>query len=339
MSKIYMLLYAVIFFVGTSVSQVTVSGAAGTANGTYTSFSNAGGAFAALNATGAYTAGDAISIAITADVLNEAGTNALIGIPGTAWASLTIAPTGGARVISGTPTAGSAMITFTGADNVTINGGGNLTFSNTLVSGTSGTITFRLVADATNNTFNGVNFLNSATGTAGSNTGSLSISTGSVTGNDNNSFQGCKFGPAGTNLPTQLVISNGSTTNATIANSNVTFNNCEFFDFFNPAIASSAIYASTGNTQWNITNNKVYQTATRTMTTAVAVIGFFFTNATFGDQLTITGNTIGYNNAAGTGTMTYASGAVAGSFNGIQFGLLPTATTTSNINNNTVNNF
>jgi len=84
----------------------------------YTSLTKTGGLFAALNATSQ--SGQNIVISITSDVTTEDGTNALTGAAGM-WTSLTISPSG-VRTISGAMTAGSPLINFNGADNVTING-------------------------------------------------------------------------------------------------------------------------------------------------------------------------------------------------------------------------
>ena len=319
--KATMLLFFVMFSVLGVQGQVTVAGCTGAGNGSYASLSLAFSTIVAAQPAAT------ITVTITANTTEPVGGATLVA--GT-WTSLTIAPSGGPWTVSGPTTAGTPMITFNGSDNVTINGGGNLIFSNTTASATTGTSTLKLFADATNNTFNNVTFLGSGFASTGSNTANVWISTGTTTGNDNNSFQSCKFGPAGVNFPSQLVVANGSTTTSAIANSNVTFNNCEFYDFF-LAGGCAAINAGTGNTDWNITNNKVYQTASRAMTSTMS--GFIFSNSTFGNNLQITGNTIGYANNALTGTLTLTG---TGSFTGINFTLLSSAATTSNVNSNII---
>ena len=91
--------------------QISVSGGTGLA-ATYTSFTNAGGLFAALN-TNVQT-GNNIVVTISADITNEAGTTSLNA---GAWATINITPVG-ARIVSGT-VAGNPMINLNGADNVT----------------------------------------------------------------------------------------------------------------------------------------------------------------------------------------------------------------------------
>ena len=319
-------------FVITGVNaQVTVSGASA-GNGSYTTL---GAAFTAIaGSTGA------IDIEITGNTTEAAGGITLAAGP---WTSVTIFPTGGPWTISGAVTAGTPLVTFNGSDNVTINGSNNLIFSNTTASNTTGTSTLKLVADATNNTFNNVTFLGSGFGTGGSNTAVIWISTGSSTGNDGNSFQGCKFGPAGSNLPTQLMVANGSTTSVAIENSGITVNNCDFYDYFQAAVSTqAAIYVATGNTNWTISNNRIYQTAPRTITSASTIYGIYCVNnnaTATGTSFSITGNIIGYSSNAQTGTMTYEAGSTAGSFTGILFNASNSAVTTNNINNNTISNF
>ncbi|HWR33357.1 MAG TPA: hypothetical protein VN451_07525, partial [Chitinophagaceae bacterium] len=329
MRKIYLMLLAVCLAAVVN-AQVTVAGASA-GNGSYTTL---GAAFTAIA-----TATGTITIDISGNTTEATGGMTLAA--GT-WTSITIAPTGGPWTISGAATAGTPLITFNGSDNVTINGGDNLILTNTTASATSGTSTLKLQADATNNTFNNTTFLGSAIPTSGgTNAANIWISTGTSTGNDNNAFQSCKFGPAGTNLPSQLFVANGSTTSTAIENSNVTVNNCEFYNYFIASGTQSAMYVALGNTNWNITNNKIYQTATRTITTSSTVYGIYCVNAgatALGENFTITGNIIGYNNNSGTGTMTYEAGTTIGGFIGILFNHSATSTGTSNINTNIVSN-
>ena len=322
------LLFFVLFSFISVQGQVTVAGAV-TGNGTYPTLS---AAFAAIPVA---QVGANITVTITGNT-SEPATGATL-VAGT-WTSLTIAPDGGSWTVSGAATAGTPLINFLGSDNVTVNGGGNLTFANTTVASTTGTSTLKLVGDATYNTFNNLTILGSANGATGSNTANVWISTGATSGsgNDFNSFQSCKFGPAGTNLPGQLIVANGSTTNTTIQNSNITINNCEFSDYFQAATASAAIYMSTGNTAWTVSNNKIFQTAARTITTSQTDYGIYMVNAgatALGESFVITGNTIGYASNSGTGTMTYAAAATSGGFVGINFSASAASTSTNSITN------
>jgi hypothetical protein len=299
------------------------------------------GAFDAINAG---THRGTIAITITANTTESAIASLNASGAGSAsYSSVSIQPSGGAaRTISGS--LATELVLLNGADNVTIDGlntGGNsLTISNTSTASTTGTSTLKLQVDATNNTFNNVTFLTAATIAAGTNGGAVFISTGTTTGNDNNSFQSCKFSSSTSNSGV-LFYANGSTTSTAVENSNVTVNNCEFYDYFLASGTQAAMYISTGNTAFSITNNKIYQTATRTITTSSTVYGIYCVNAgstALGENFTITGNTIGYNNNAATGTMTYAAGTTAGAFIGILFNHSNTSTGTSNINSNIVSN-
>ncbi len=304
---------------------------------TYTSLTNAGGFFAAINA-GVLTGN--VTIIITSD-LTETGLNAL-----NQWAeaggsgyTLTIKPSGGvARTISGTAD-GIPMINFNGADRVTFDGlntGGNsLTISNLSVAVTANTSTIQFINDATNNTITNCTILGSSLTPLATVGGNIVIATGATSGNDNITISNSKIGPAGVNLPSKGVFSSGSTISAAIANSNVTVTNCEIYDFFLTA-GCAGVYATTGNTDWNITNNKVYQTATRTFTATGTMTGIYFVNATYGDNLQITGNTIGYASNAGTGVFTLTGSTIAGAFQGIYVQPMSTAAVACNINNNII---
>ncbi len=311
------------------------AGGTGSAGVGYTSFTNAAGAFLALNGGTAHTG--AVNVYVTADVTTEAGTNTLNS--SAAWTAMTINPIG-ARTISGGIVAGSPMFNFVGADNVTIDGlntGGNsLILSNTTVSATSGTSTIRFGSDAVSNTITNCSVLGSSTMTVGTNGGNIFFSTGTTTGNDNNTISNCNIGPAGSNLPSKGIYGNGSTASTAIGNSGILINNCNIFDIFNGGVISSAIYTADGCNTWTITNNKFYQTAARTFTGAFlhCPINILSTTALSGAQgFTITGNIIGY--ATSTSTGTYALSGNAGRFIGIRFNGI-TGGTVSNINSNTI---
>lgn len=340
MRKLYLMLIALLCFAAGSFSQVTIAGSTGTANGIYPSFTNAGGAFAALNTAGSHNPGDVITIAITADVLTEAGTNSLNA--GT-WASITVTPTG-ARTISGTTLAAAplAIIDFNGADNVTFNGlnsaGNSLTIANLSTLATSGTCTIRFIGGATNNTITNCAIQGSGTMSVATNGATIFFSTDALTagGNDNNTISNNDIGPAGANLPTKAILGNGSTTTTAIGNSGNVITNNDIHDYFGAAVTSAGIATNGGCNTWTITNNRFYQTGTRTWTTGALhnAINIGNSSATSGAQgFTITGNIVGYasNTQTGTYTLTGSSGTFRGIvFNGITLGGV------SNINSNTV---
>lgn len=269
-------------------------------------------------------------------VLNASGSGSA------SYTGITISPAGGtARTISG-DIAGLPLVDFNGADNVTVDGlntGGNsLTISNISVSATSGTSTIRFIGGATANTITNSNIQGSGTMSVATNGAVIFFSTDAVTtnGNDNNTISNNNIGPAGANLPTKGILGNGSTATTAIGNSGIIINNNNIFDFFGAAVTSSGVATNGGCNNWTITNNKFYQTGTRTWTTGAAHIPINITpsTSTSGAQgFTITGNIIGY--ASNTQTGTYTLTGSTGIFRGIVYNGI-TGGTVSNINNNTI---
>lgn len=316
-------------------AQVDLTATGGTLNASYITLK---AAFDAIN-TGTHTG--VITIGISGNTTETA--TAVLNASGSGsanYTSITISPTGGAaRTISGAIAAGSPLIDLNGADNVTVNGlntGGNsLTLSNTTVSSTSGTSTIRFIADATNNTITNCMIQGSFSNFSG-NGANILFSTGTTTGNDNNTISNCNIGPAGANLPTKCIYGNGSQTTTAIGNSSINITNNDFHDFFGAAVSSSGITTNGGCNTWTITNNRFYQTATRTWTsgTTNSAIDIRPATAIHGAQgFTITGNIIGYATNSQTGTYTLTGS--AGKFTGIQFtGIAGGAA--SIINNNTI---
>lgn len=309
-----------------------------------TAYGSLGAAFAAINA-GTHTSSIAVEVCGNTD---EGTTTAMLSASGTGSASYTdisIKPAGGsARTISGATTAGSPMIDLNGADNVTIDGlnaGGNsLTIANTTVSATSGTATIRFIGGATNNTITNSNIQGSGTMSVATNGATIFFSTDANTtnGNDNNTISNNNIGPAGANLPTKAILCNGSTGTTAIGNSGNIVNNNNIFDFFGAAVTSSGIASNGGCNTWMITNNRLYQTGTRTWTTGSLHTGIDIrpTTATSGAQgFTITGNTIGYASNNQTGIYTLTGAGAGAKFVGILFNGISSGATT-NINNNTV---
>jgi len=97
-----------------SLGQVTVSGSTG-ANGTYTSLTQAGGAFATINGAGSQ-AGNNIFITVTADIATEDGANQLNN---GGWTTLTINPSG-SRTLSGS--VNSFLISLNGTNMLLLTG-------------------------------------------------------------------------------------------------------------------------------------------------------------------------------------------------------------------------
>ncbi len=281
----------------------------------YTSLTNAGGAFATIN--GSVVSGNII-LQITGDLTSESGTNAL-----NAFASpftLTINPTAAVNVVS---TASAAnLINFNGADRVTIDGlnssGNSLTFDNPFTGGT----TFALTNDATNNTIQNCTIKGGNTSVT---SGVVVFGTGTTTGNDGNTFANNAITASGTNFPANIIYSAG--TSAAIDNSGNTLNNNTISDYFSATLITAGVNLSaTGNSAWTITNNKLFQTATRIYTSGNTHNGIFVGT---GAGYTITGNTIGFANASGTGTTNMVGNSVA------LTGTFPSSYTTTGTSNGT----
>ncbi|MBL0357927.1 MAG: hypothetical protein IPP72_14080 [Chitinophagaceae bacterium] len=85
-------------------------------------------------------------------------------------------------------------------------------------------------------------------------------------------------------------------------------------------MASAGIYSGNGATANTITNNKFYQTGTRTFATGTFLhCAIQVNNTASAAGFTITGNTIGYASSTQTGTYTLAGATFAGKFNAIVF--------------------
>ena len=326
--------------VSSASAQVNVTATGGTLAASYTTVK---GAFDAINA-GTHLG--TIGIALVGDttetapaVLNASGAGAA------SYTSIGISPSGGAaRTISGAIAAGSPLIDLNGADNVTIDGlntGGNsLTIANTTVSATAGTSTIRFIGGATNNAVTNSNIQGASTSSVATNGGTILFSTDAVTanGNDNNTISNNNIGPAGANLPSKAILGLGSTTTTAIGNSGIVINNNNIFDYFAAAVTSAGIATNGGCNAWSITNNRFYQTATRTWTTGALhnAMNIGNTTATSGAQgFTITGNIVGFASNTQTGTYTLTGAGTGAKFVGILFNGIVAGTTT-NVNNNTV---
>ena len=316
--------------------------------GTNLSYATLKEAFDAINA-GAHTG--TITIDVCADTTEPtvvAAPSVLLnasGVGSASYTSITMSPAGGAaRTISGAATAGFPLIDLVGADNLTIDGlnaGGNsLTIENTTVSATSATSTIRFIGGATNNTITNSNLKGAKTASVATNGAVVTFSTDALTanGNDNNTISNNNIGPSGVNLPTTGIQCNGSTTTTAIGNSGIVINNNNIFDYFGAAVTSAGVAVNGGCNALSITNNRFYQTATRTWTTGAVHTGILLnsTTATSGVQgMTVTGNTIGYASNTQTGTYTLTGAGTGAKFVGITHNGISTGAV-STISNNTV---
>ena len=259
-------------------------------------------AFDAINAgthTGAVTIDVCGNTTETASaILNASGSGSA------SYTSIAISPVGGARTISGSML--GAMIDLNGADNVTINGvnsgGTSLELDN---QNTGNSYTLRFIADASNNTIQNstIRGANSASAT----NGVILFSTGTTTGNDNNTISNNNITSSVGGNPQIAIYSGG--TSAAIDNSGNTITGNNISDYFNASGATSGIsLGATGNSAWTITNNKLFQTATRVYTSGTTHNGI---NIAVGSGYTISGNIIGFANSSGTGTTNMVGNSVA----------------------------
>jgi hypothetical protein len=325
--SVILMIFSLIVIV--SRAQVDVTATTGTLSGSYTTL---GGAFAKIN-DGTHKGTITITISDNTSESSNANLNAS-GSGSASYSSVTIQPGGGAaRTISGS--INGNLISLTGADNVTIDGlnsGGNsLTIQNQNTGSSAATITF--LSDASNNTLTNLTILGSTTKTSG---GVIFFSTATTTGNDNNTVSACNIGPYSTNLPYYCVYSSGSTTSGR-ENSENTITACNIYDYYCTVagyFTSAGIYLYQGNTTWTLSNNNLYQTATRSpgSATVYAAIGI---DNTAGNNFSITGNYIGGSASDHSGTTTY-SGSATGGF--VPIYVNAGSTTASSVQNNTISN-
>ncbi len=262
------------------------------------------------------------------------------GVLTASYTSVLIQPVGGSWTISGTLSAGP-LIDFNGADNITVDGlntGGNaLTIVNWSTASASGTSTIRFQADATNNVLTNLTILGSGAMAVGTNGGNIWFGAAAIsTGNDNNIISDNNIGPAGANLPTKGVYFNGSTSTTALNNSGNVVTGNNIYDYFGAAVSSAGLYVSTGNTDNTFSNNKFYQTATRTQTTGAQHSGIWIAN-TSGNNFQITGNTIGFADSSGSGTYTFVG--VSSSSVLIPIYLSVGTTTATSVQGNTIAGF
>ena len=291
---------------------------------TYTSLTNPGGLFEAMN-NGSF--GPTLTVNITSDLTAETGAvslNQLTGNP-----SVTIRPSGGARTISGS-SGTNALIDLNGADNITIDGtigpiqnvvaaGGSLTIRNT---NNAASAVIRLINDASNNVIENCNI------EGGTLSGNVLISTGTTTGNDNNIITNntVRDRTDAAGVPFNDIINAG--TSAAIANSNTIITNNQCLNF-----TQSGLLLFAGNEDSTVSGNDISQTASRTtgmfslgvqaafgtnviFQNTIHDISTNGTNATRGIFLADARNTTVYNNSI----YNFPSFAAAtGEINGIEF--------------------
>ena len=286
--------------------------------GTYTSLTNAGGVFEALNSR---TLTGNVVFQINTDLTAESGTNVLRKLSSDAGAyTVTIQSDGTSRLITGT--GATEFLTFEGVSGVTIDGGAG----KTLTFRTNSAIqTLRFRQGASNITVQDVRIESRNVNT--SNTAAIDIR-----GADNITINNCivtkeigqSYGRAVYVQPFDISLRN---------NDNLTISNCDISDFRLEGIRIEGVANAP-----NITANKFFQTATQTFTVTTAHI-VINANSFNIQGLSIMNNTIGYaaNNAMGVYTIGGNPNSIAVAFTGIR--ALVGVTTASSVQNNTITNF
>jgi hypothetical protein len=293
-----------------SAGPVTVTASAGTPGPT--DYATVKAAFDAINAgthqgsINIYILGNTVEAA--AAVLNASGSGSA------SYTSIIMVPSG-ARTVSGN--LATPLIDLNGADVVTIDGlnsGGNsLTISNANTGTTAGTSTIRFINGAQNNTVKNCNIEGASTVAVGTAGGAVLFSTSPasgtlVVGNNGNTIASNNIGPAGANLPVKAISAVGTTTNNNTVNRDNIIDGNNIFDFFGTGgVSVTGIDIRTGNHNWIIQNNRIYQTGTRTFTTtALRYAGITLVGSTgvSGNAHIIRNNVIGFGAANGTGTTT-----------------------------------
>lgn len=252
--------------------------------------------------------------------------------------TLTVRPQTGATGLSiSSANTTAATMDLNGAQFVTFDGrpGGTgtakeLTIANTSTSG----VALRFINEASNNrikfvTLTGVN--TSAT----SGTVLFSTTTG-ANGNDNNTLDTCDIRDGAT-TPTNGILSSGTTTTTAQANSGNTVSNSNIFNFYaSTAVRTSGVRLEAGSSDWTITGNSFYQTASRAPV-AEFVIPVYL-NTTAGGNFLVSGNFIGGTEPQAGGTpWTVSATTAAYQFLGIWMSVSTSSPTS--IQGNTVRNF
>jgi len=325
---LFVLVIAAGILVQNANAQITVSGSTG-ADGTYTSLTNASGAFQAIN--GTTQTGNTIVITITGNSTSEAGTNSLSA--GT-WTSLTIYPTGTGYTISGS--VAGPLIDLNGADYVTIDGRVNATGStkDLIITNTntgSSASTIRFIESAENNT---VKYCTVKGAETNAGAGIIFFSTATAgNGNDNNTINNCNLTNDGGNRPYNAVYSYGS---SSYENNNITISNNDIYDFFNAGVTSYGIQVTTYSTDWTISGNSFYETSSFSPSGPYTYYAIYIPIIS-GNNFIITGNYIGGSDAQCGGSAFTINASGDHKFYGIY--LAVGTSTPSSVQNNTIKNF
>jgi hypothetical protein len=176
--------------------------------------------------------------------------------------------------------------------------------------------------------------LQSVNSSATSGTVVFSTTTG-TNGNDNNTLDTCDIRD-GLTTPANGVYSSGSTGTSDQSNSGNTVSGCNIYNFYSSTgLRTSGVRLDAGTSDWTITGNSFYQTASRA-SVAEFCIPVYLNNAAGGNFL-VSGNFIGGTEPRAGGTpWTVDDTAAAYQFLGIWMSVSPSSPTS--IQGNTVRN-
>lgn len=250
--------------------------------------------------------------------------------------NLTIRPAIGASslaITSANTTA--ATVYLNGAQNVILDGrpGGmgtakQLTIANTANAG----VALCFINEASNNTIRHLTLAGVNT-SANSGTVLFSTTTG-ADGNDNNTIDQCDIRD-GASTPVNGICSTG--TASPKDNSGNTVSNCNVFNFHSltASVESAGVRLNAGNTNWTITDNSFYQTATRAaVATTVRPI---YINNSLGNNFVVSNNFIG-GSTPGAGGAAWTTNTTAAAFLFAGIHLNVGTTMASSLQNNTIAN-
>lgn len=323
-----MLIITLTTILSTAAMSAPLSGTYNVGSGqTYTTLTGASGFFNAVNVNGL--SGNVI-VNITSGI-TETGTVALNQWSGTY--TIKIQPSAATlRTISGNIAA--AMINIAGADRVTIDGrfGGSGMYLRFVNSNTGGQ-TFRFYNDATYDT---IRYCQVDGMRVASNSGIIDISTTSgTTGNDYITISNCKITDASGGTLQNAIVSNGTTSGGKY-NNNITISNNEIYNVYREGQSCAGILLIGGSTDFTITGNHFYQTATRTPSLST-VYNVICVNTSVANNLNISSNYIGGGAVNCGGTAWTIAGSATNAMYLIRFASAGTSGT-SNIQGNTIRN-
>ncbi|MEI6507720.1 MAG: T9SS type A sorting domain-containing protein [Bacteroidota bacterium] len=262
--------------------------------------------------------------------------------------TITIRPQTGAIGLSISSANATATIDLNGAQYFIIDGrpGGTGSFSigvSMVISNTLGTApAVRLINDARYNKIKYCDLQSNnstiTTATAGGGVVCFGTTTG-ANGNDFNTISNCDIHNVSGGNPLMCVFAYGTTTTTAQFNDYDTISNCNIYNYYNATTATMAVNLTTGTNGWLIDGNHFYQTTTLSYNGAVTHRVININNST-GNGFTVTNNFIGGNNSAGTNYYTMAGTTIPTTSTHVFIAIEVTvgATSTTNINNNTLTN-